>query len=125
MQSEQFLQSLDEKINLTETSEEAGSQSAELSVYLLVTQGEQLDRVKRVSYHYSEPLTMDTWLPINGYPGYMYIHVFTSEIRTPLCNQDKQMAMGPACIGAHSIKGVPLLSMIPNCLSMYSTIAID
>lgn len=48
MQSEQFLQSLDEKINLTETSEEAGSQSAELSVYLLVTQEEQLDRVKRV-----------------------------------------------------------------------------
>ncbi len=50
MKSEQFLQSLDDKVNRSEASEEVGSLSAELSVYLLVTQGEQLDRVAKVSW---------------------------------------------------------------------------
>ncbi len=50
MQSEQFLQSLDDRVNSSELSEEVGSLSAELSVFLLVTQGEQLERVARVSH---------------------------------------------------------------------------
>ena len=48
MQSEQFLHSLDDKINQCDTSEEASSLSAELSVYVSVTKEEQMERVSKV-----------------------------------------------------------------------------
>lgn len=48
MKSEQFLHSLDEKINQCDTSDEAKNLSAELSVYLSVTQKEQAERVSKV-----------------------------------------------------------------------------
>lgn len=50
MQSEQFFHSLNDKINHCDTSDEASSLSAELSIYLSVTKSEQLDRVSKVTY---------------------------------------------------------------------------
>ena len=49
MQSEQFLQSLDDKVNHCDTSDEVSSLSAELSVYLSVTKREQMERVSQVN----------------------------------------------------------------------------
>ena len=49
MQSEQFLQNMEEKISECDTSEEAAKLRTELSVYLTVTQTEQTDRVSKVS----------------------------------------------------------------------------
>ena len=50
MQSEQFLHSLDEKINQCDTSDEAKNLAAELSVYLSVTKKEQSERVSKVCF---------------------------------------------------------------------------
>lgn len=60
MQSEQFLQSLDDKVNHCDTSDEVSSLSAELSVYLSVTKREQMERVSQIqhisSFLHSNPL---------------------------------------------------------------------
>jgi thioesterase domain-containing protein len=60
LQSEQFLHSLDEKINQCDTSKEAESLTAELSVYLTVTKEEQTQRVAKIKeiagFLHSNPL---------------------------------------------------------------------
>ena len=51
MQSEQFLQNMEEKVSECDTSEEAAKLRSDLSVYLSVTQTEQTERVSKVSLH--------------------------------------------------------------------------
>ena len=48
MQSEQFVQTLNQKMSRCDTSTEAKSLKDELSIYLSVTKDEQLDRVSKV-----------------------------------------------------------------------------